>query len=98
MTSRLPQLLDQLHRWLRHHHDAAGLNTDNDADPDHLVHLAATQLTHASHLAHQLSAALDTAHQALTHLGTGRQPDDVSNHTQRGQFSTAATGSIFGRC
>ena len=33
MASGLPQLLNQLHRWLRHEHDAARLRADTNTDP-----------------------------------------------------------------
>ena len=69
MASGLPQLLDQLHRWLRHEHDADRLRAD-DADPAEHVSRAAAHLTRAGHTAHDLTAALDTAHQHLAHLAT----------------------------
>jgi hypothetical protein len=51
MASRLPQLLDQLRRWLHHEHDAAPMRTDANVDPAELVCLAAAHLTRASHCA-----------------------------------------------
>jgi hypothetical protein len=105
MTTRLPQLLDQLHRWLRHEHDIVGLHADNDAEPADLARLAATHLGHASRLAQQLSAALDTAHQATTHLATGpgdtdqepnHQPKGVKFRPQPGGQSSAAVDNSRG--
>jgi hypothetical protein len=68
MTSRLPQLLDQLRCWLRHEHDAAPLRADTNADPAELICLAAAHLTRAGHYAHDLADALDNAHQHVAHL------------------------------
>lgn len=77
VTSQLPQLLDQLQRWLRREHDAAPLHADTlDADADELVCLTTGRLTHASHSAHHLTTALDTAHQYVAHLATvDRHPE-----------------------
>jgi hypothetical protein len=73
LTSRLPQLLDQLHRWLRREHDAARVQADTGTDPDELVRLAAAELTRANLSAHHLAATLDTAHQHVAHLTTAQQ-------------------------
>ena len=70
MTSGLPQLLHQLNRWLSHEHDTQQLGADTHTNPDQYVHAAATELTHASHAAHHLATALDTAHEHLAHLTT----------------------------
>jgi hypothetical protein len=81
MASGLPQLLDQLHRWLRHEHDAARLRAD-DTDPGEPVSRAAAQLTRAGQTAQNLTAALDTAHQHLAHLATAtpdRRKTELSN-------------------
>lgn len=72
MANGLPQLLDQLDRWLRGEQDAAQLCSDTDTHPDELVCIATGRLSHASHNARQLSAALDTAHQHVAHLATTR--------------------------
>ena len=86
MTSRLPQLLDQLHRWLRHQHDTGRVRADTDADPDQLVCQAAAQLTGASHSAHRLAGTLDTAHQHVAHLGRqqGNTGPKQERTTERG--------------
>jgi hypothetical protein len=70
MAGRLPQLLDQLDRWLRHEHDAGHLRADTDTDPGELVCLATTQLTRAGHCANDLADTLEIAHQQVTHLAT----------------------------
>jgi hypothetical protein len=80
MTSRLPQLLDQLNRWLRHQHHAARLHSDTGADPDQLVSLTAAELTRASLSAQHLAATLDTAHQHLAHLASA--PPDPRHQTE----------------
>ena len=68
MASGLPQLLGQLDRWLRHEHHAGRVRADSDTDPDHILSRAAAQLTCGRHAAHDLAAALDTAHQHLAQL------------------------------
>ena len=86
MTSGLPQLLNQLHNWLCHEHDAARLKADTDTDQ--LVRLAAVELTHAGHTAHHLTAALDAAHQHAAHLATAsparHQTEERSNNRTKG--------------
>ena len=70
LAYRLPQLLDQLGRWLHLEHDAAPLRADNDTDPGELVGLAAAQLTRANQCAHHLADTIDKAHQHAAHLAT----------------------------
>jgi uncharacterized membrane protein YccC len=101
MASRLPQLLDQLHSWLRHEHHAAHLRADTDADPGALATLAAEQLTRAGECARDLAHALDTTHQHLAHLGRPYiEHDDGDGPITEtgGQFSPVARGSVFSRC
>jgi hypothetical protein len=68
MASRLPQLLDQLDRWLRHEHHAGRVRADDNTDPGQLVCLTTAQLHQAEHCANSLADALDTAHQHVAHL------------------------------
>jgi hypothetical protein len=69
-ASGLPQLLDQLSRWLGHEHDAERLQADTHNDTDQLVAAATTSLAHGRQAAHALTAALDAAHQPAAHLAT----------------------------
>jgi hypothetical protein len=70
MASRLPQLLDQLDRWLRHEHDEGRIRADDNTDPGQLVCLTTAQLHQAEHRAHSLAQALDAAHQHVAHMAT----------------------------
>jgi len=94
LVDGLPQLLNQLDRWLHTEHDAGRIRSDNSTDPTRMISDAATQLANAGDAAHDLGRALDYAHQHLAHLGA-TEPDRTTN--QRGQFSIAARGSIFER-
>ena len=74
LVDGLPQLLNQLCRWLHTEHDADRVRSDNHPDPDPgpTVTQATARMTgagdHARHLAHELARA----QQHLAHLGSSR--------------------------
>ena len=94
LAGRLPQLLDQLDRWLRAEHDAGRIRADARADPGRIIAAAGAELADAGDAAHDLAHVLDAAQQHLAQLGaTG--PDRA--RTQGGRFNQQP-GSISERC
>jgi hypothetical protein len=84
ITSGLPQLLRQLHRWLSHEHDTQQLGADTHTDPGEYVNAAAAELTHAGQAARHLTATLDTAHEHLAHLATATTDRHKTEQTNQG--------------
>ena len=73
VTGMLPQLLDQLTRWLLTQHDTVRLRLDSiseatGSDTRETVHAAAAALEHASQCLHRAAHQLDAAHQHVAHL------------------------------
>jgi hypothetical protein len=94
LAGRLPQLLDQLDRWLRAEHDVGRIRADARADPGRIIAAAGAELADAGDAAHDLAHVLDAAQRHLAQLGaTG--PDRAPN--PGGSFQPAA-GSISERC
>ena len=91
LAGRLPQLLDQLDRWLRAEHDVGRIRsdtcTDPDPDPDRIIAAAGAELADAGDAAHDLAHVLDAAQQHLAQLGA-TQPDRAPN--PGGSFQPAA--------
>jgi hypothetical protein len=85
-ASGLPQLLDQLDRWLRHQHDVAALRADTETDTSDLVSQASGHLTCAGHAAYDLAHALDAAHQHTAHLATATPPRSPEQPNQGVNF------------
>ena len=78
LAGRLPQLLDQLDRWLRAEHDVGRIRADARADPGRIIAAAGAELADAGDAAHDLAHVLAAARQHLVHLGaTG--PDSAWN-------------------
>ncbi|HEX5877761.1 MAG TPA: hypothetical protein VF468_05470 [Actinomycetota bacterium] len=94
LVDGLPQLLNQLGRWLHAEHDADRVRSDNHADPGPTVWQATAQMTDAGDAAHDLAHALARAQQCLAHLGATR-PDRTINHPS--QPATATRTSISER-
>lgn len=70
-AGRLPQLLEQLSRWLRGEAAAGRLRVDawsSSPDPAAAVAEASAGLDQASRCVHRAGHALDAAHQALAQL------------------------------
>jgi hypothetical protein len=68
MTARLPQLLQQLSRYLIAEQTAGCIRHDTEPDPTAAVKAALAALNDASARAESLRSALDAAHQATSHL------------------------------
>ena len=78
LAGGLPQLLDQLDRWLRAEHDVGRVRADTCTDPGRIVAAAGAELADAGAAAHDLAHVLDAARQHLAQLGaTG--PDRARN-------------------
>lgn len=78
LASMLPQLLDQLARWLQREQHADRLRVDADApapDPAQAVHAAAGALRHAADCARRAGHALDIAHQHTAYLAADLRTD-----------------------
>ena len=69
LVDGLPQLLDQLDRWLHAEHAADRVRSDYHADPGPAVGRASTHLADAGDTARSLARTLDRAQQHLAHLG-----------------------------
>ena len=82
LVDALPQLVNQLGRWLHAEHDADRVRSDNSTDPGPAVSQATTQLADAGNAARDLAHTLDRAQQYLAHLGT-TQPPCVLQHDLR---------------
>lgn len=93
LVDGLPQLLNQLGRWLHVEHDGDRVRSDNSTDPGPTVCRATAQLADAGDAARGLASALDRAQQCLAHLGAAR-PDRTINQTS--QPTIAARTSISG--
>jgi hypothetical protein len=74
LVDALPQLSNQLGRWLRAEHDSDRVRSDDSTDPGPTVCLATTQLADAGDTARDLAHAMASAQELLAHLGA-RQPD-----------------------
>jgi len=70
LVDGLPQLLNQLGRWLHTEHDADRLRSDNHADPGPTVTHATAHMTAAGDHARDLAHKLARAQQHLAHLGS----------------------------
>jgi hypothetical protein len=85
LVDSLPQLINQLGRWLRAEHHADRVRSDNSTDPGPTVSGATTELANAGDAARDLAHALASAQELLAHLGA--PPDhpacsriSISNH------------------
>jgi len=78
LADRLPQLLDQLDRWLRAEHDVGRVRADTCTDPGRIIAAAGAELADAGDAAHDLAHVLAAARQHLAHLGA-TQPDRAPN-------------------
>lgn len=94
LVDGLPQLLNQLGRWLHAEHDADRVRSDNHADPGPTVSRATAHMADAGGAARELAHSLARAQQHLAHLGATR-PDRTINHA--GQ-PTAAAGTWTSEC
>ena len=70
LVDGLPQLLNQLGRWLHAELDADRVRSDNHADPEPTVTHATAQMIAAGDHARDLAHELARAQQHLAHLGT----------------------------
>jgi hypothetical protein len=82
LVDALPQLVNQLGRWLHAEHDADRVRSDNSTDPGPTVSGATTELANAGDAARDLAHALASAQEYLAHLGT-TQPPCVLQHDLR---------------
>lgn len=67
-AQRLPQLFDQMARWITAENDAGRVAHDQAADASEYVSAVAEALQRASDDAVTLAAALDSAHEASSGL------------------------------
>jgi hypothetical protein len=67
-AERLPQLFDQMARWITAEQQAGRVGHDQDQDPGEYVNAVTDALRRASDDAVTLRAALDNAHQAASGL------------------------------
>jgi hypothetical protein len=74
LVDALPQLVNQLGRWLNAEHGAHRVRSDNSTDPGPAVSQATTQMADAGDAARGLAHALARAQQYLAHLGATRPP------------------------
>jgi hypothetical protein len=82
MTTRLPQLLDQLTGWLLDQHQAGRLRVDLLAplpDAGRTVHATAVALTQATGALRRAGREIDVAHQHTAHLAQTADADVASN-------------------
>jgi hypothetical protein len=79
LADGLPQLLNQVGRWLHAEHDADRVRSDNHADPGPTVWQATAHLADAGDAARDLARTLARAQQCLAHLGAAR-PGCTINH------------------
>jgi hypothetical protein len=70
LVDALPQLVNQLGRWLTAEHDADRVQSDDSTDPGPTVTQATTQLANAGNNARDLAHALARAQQYLADLGS----------------------------
>ena len=82
LVDALPQLVNQLGRWLNAEHDAHRVRSDNSTDPGPTVSQATTQMADAGHAARDLAHQLARAQQFLAHLGGHPTPPCVLPMTQ----------------
>jgi hypothetical protein len=71
LTGMLPQLLDQLARWLGDQHHGGRLRVDSFAalpDACQAMHATVAALAHAGECLRRAGHAIDTAHQHAAHL------------------------------
>ena len=77
LVDALPQLVNQLGRWLHAEHDADRVRSDNSTDPGPTVCQATTQMANAGHTAHDLAHQLARAQQSLADLGATQPPCEL---------------------
>ena len=76
-VSRLPQLLEQVGRWLAAEHEAGRVGTDDGADPATAVMAARIRLDQARAMADDLTHALNSATSVTSHLKTANTGEDA---------------------
>lgn len=80
LTGMLPQLLDQLARWLSDQQHAGRLRVDflvPHGDVCQAVHAAVGALAHAGECSRRAAHALDSAHQHVAHLAANGDNGDT---------------------
>jgi hypothetical protein len=79
-SNRLPQLFDQMAKWLTGEYAAGRVAHDRGSDPSEYVTAVADALKRAAQDALTLSAALDSAHEASSGLKSTDRPAEDEPH------------------